>query len=336
VRLALPHRYASALRQRLGDWLFRTGSAATADVVLVQRRVFILPTRQGLVFGGTLVLMLAASVNYNLSLGYVLTFLLAAMGLNAMLHTYRNLANLKIAAAGAQPVYAGERARFMVDIANAGAHARYAIGLTRDRQDAAYVDIPAGESRLAGSLVDAPRRGLLHPGRLTLYTHYPLGLYRAWSYLELDMHCIVYPRPEPPGIPLPLAAAAHRNGDAWGTGEEDFGGLRPYHAGDPPRHIAWKASARDDLRLLTKQFTGRAAAQCWLDWHALPARLGVEDKLSRLARWVLDAHTGGLAYGLRLPSLTLPPASGEAHRARCLEALALFEPHDADRSRTQA
>ena len=69
----------TSLRERLAQWLFRTGGAATADVVLVQRRVFILPTRQGLVFGGTLALMLAASVNYNLNLGYVLTFLLAGM-----------------------------------------------------------------------------------------------------------------------------------------------------------------------------------------------------------------------------------------------------------------
>lgn len=335
MRLTFSSPYGTALRRRLAHWLFRTGGPAASDVVLVQRRVFILPTRQGLIFGGTLVLMLTASVNYNLNLGYVLTFLLAAMGLNAMLHTYRNLANLRIAAASAQPVYAGERARFEVDIDNAGPHARYAIGLTRGGQDAIYVDIPAGLSRPAGVPVDAPRRGLLRPGRLTLYTHYPLGLYRAWSYLELDLHCIVYPRPESPGLPLPRAAAAHRNGEMQGTGEDDFGGLRPYHAGDPPRHIAWKASAREDL-LLTKQFTGRAAAQCWLDWHALPAGLGVEERLSRLTRWVLDAHAAGVAYGLRLPSLTLPQAGGEAHRVRCLEALALFELRDADHPRTSA
>lgn len=327
--------HSASLRQRLTHWLFRTGGAATSDVVLVQRRVFILPTRQGLVFGGTLALMLTASVNYNLSLGYVLTFLLAAMGFNSMLHTYRNLAKLKITAGSAQPVYAGEQARFVVDIANAGAHARHAIGLTGGAWEATYVDIPAGHSRLTGVSIAAPRRGLLRPGRLTLHTDYPLGLYRAWSYLELDMCCIVYPRLGPPGIPLPTSAAARRSGDVHGTGGEDFGGLRPYYAGDPPRHIAWKASAREDL-LLTKQFVGHAAARCWLDWHALPPRLDVEERLSRLARWVVDAHAAGLAYGLRLPTLTLPPASGDAHRAQCLKALALFGLSDGDRPHAQA
>jgi uncharacterized protein (DUF58 family) len=324
---ALRYFSPTGWRERLARWLFRTGGPAAHDVVLIQRRVFILPTRQGLVFGGVLLLMLTGSVNYNLSLGYVLTFLLGAMGFNAMLHTYRNLAQLKVTAAQSPAVFAGERARFTVNVGNPQRRARHAVGLTRDRLHADYVDVPGGGAALATVSMEAPRRGILRPGRLVLFTHYPLGLYRAWSYLELDLQCIVYPRPAPPGMALPRSASARQGGEMQGTGEDDFAGLRSYHPGDAPRRIAWKASARESA-LLTKQFSGRAAAECWLEWNALPPRLGVEDKLSRLARWILDAHAAGIAYGLRLPARTIAIASGEAHRARCLEALALFELDD--------
>lgn len=100
--------------------------------------------------------------------------------------------------------------------------------------------------------------------------------------------------------------------------------MRQYHHGDSPRHIAWKVAARDQ-GLLTKQFSGRAETELWLDWAQLPSRMGVEERLSQLARWVLDAHVAGLAYGLRLPGATMELAAGEAQRDRCLEALALFE-----------
>jgi uncharacterized protein (DUF58 family) len=322
------HLMPTALRQRLARWLFLVGGRASHDVVLVQRRVFIVPTRLGFAFAGTLILMLVASVNYNLSLGYVLTFLLGAMGLNAMLHTYRNLANLHVASTHSTPVYAGDRARYTVEIGNPSGYARYAVALTRDGSDATLVDVPARQVSLASIAVDAPHRGISRPGRLTLYTNYPLGLYRAWSYLELDLSCLVYPRPGPPGIPLPTQTAAHRDGAASGAGEDDFAGLRPYHAGDSPRHVAWKASARGDA-LLAKQFSGRALAECWLDWHETPPHLDIEVRLSWLTRWVLDAHAAHIGYGLKLPGVAVPISVGELHRARCLEALALFQANDA-------
>lgn len=313
-----------SLRALLDRWLFRIGGKASRDVVLVQRRVFILPTRQGLAFGAILILMLTAAVNYSLSLAYVLTFLLAAMGLNTMVHTYRNLAQLQVAAGPAAPVFCGERARFTVEVSNSSRHDRLAIALAHGSGALTVIDVPAHTAQMAGFALEAPVRGVLRPGRLTVQTLYPLGLYRAWSYLELDLHCIVYPRPAVRSLPLPFAAATRRDGSASIGGEDDFSGLRPYHRGDSPRHVAWKATAREDT-LLTKQFSGRERAECWLDWDALPAELPTEQRLSQLARWVIDAHADNLGYGLALPGLRIPVASGEAQRRRCLEALALYE-----------
>ena len=312
-----------ALKNRLYVWLFRPRGAEPGTIILVQRRVFILPTRHGVLFAAVLLLMLTGSVNYNLSLGYVLTFLLGAMGITAMLHTFRNLSDLRLSPGHARPVFAGNSARFTLTIDNAGATGRYSIGLTRDKKQATFTDVPARQTVFLGVDVPAPRRGLLRPGRLTLFTRYPLGLYHAWAYFEPDMQCLVYPRPAPPGLAPPPAAGDAGQGAEFGPGQEDFFGLRPYHPGDSPQHIAWKATARGQ-GLLTKQFGGRARNELWLCWEQLPERMDVEEKLSRLARWVLDAHASGAAFGLKLPGKTITPASGDAQRERCLDALALF------------
>ena len=320
-RLTAPYR---ALRSHTERWLFRLRGTEPGTIVLVQRRIFILPSRHGLTYMVALLVMLTASVNYNLSLGFVLTFLLAALGVNSILHTFRNLARLEISPGRAQPVFAGGIAHFTLVLKNPGALDRFSIGITHNRNDAVYVDVPAQQAVNAVVAVPALRRGLLAPGRLTIFTYYPLGLCYAWSYVQPDMRCVVYPRPETTQVPLPLSEAHTGTGIERGSGQEDFSGLRFYRPGDSPRHIAWKTTARGQ-GLLTKEFSGRPDAELWLEWHMLPPTLDVEARLSRLARWVINAHAAGLSFGLRLPGFVLALAPGDAQRDRCLEALALFE-----------
>ena len=314
-----------ALKNRFAGWLFQLRGAEAGSIVLVQRRIFILPSRHGMLYVAALLVMLAGSVNYNLSLGFVLTFLLAALGVNSILQTFRNLAQLRISPGHVQPVYAGDHAHFTLAIDNPGALDRFSIGATRDRKDAVFTDVLARQASIVSIAVPAPHRGVLRAGRLTLFTRYPLGLCYAWAYVEPDVSCLVYPRPEAGHVPLPLPAPHPGQGIAHGLGQEDFSGLRSYHSGDSPRHIAWKAAARGQ-GLLTKQFSDRADTELWLDWQATPAVLGVEGRLSRLARWIIDAHAAGLSFGLRLPGVILPPMPGNAQHDRCLEALALFQP----------
>jgi uncharacterized protein (DUF58 family) len=320
-----------SLVRSFSSWLFRLRGPEQGEIVLVQRRIFILPTRSGLIFALVLLLMLTGSINYSLSLGFILTFLLASLAISAILHTFRNIAGLRISAARTAPVFAGETARFRVCLHNPARTQRYAVALTRDKREASVVDIPAGESVVAVVGVPAPARGLLCPGRFTLYTRFPVGLFYAWSYIDLDTHCVVYPRPAPQGLALPPLKAGDAEGAGLAHGADDFVGLRQYYPGDSPGRIAWKAAARGQ-GLLTKQFVGRNSAELWLALDLLPPGLSIEEKLSRLARWVLDAEASGLAYGLELPGKRIVFGTGEAHRERCLEALALFDPGAAGRS----
>ena len=118
-----------ALRDQIVGWLFRARVPDKPPVRLAQRRIFILPTSGGLLLGMTLLLMLMGCINYNLGLGYILTFLLAAIGLVSMLHTFRNLAHLELRPGRADPVFAGEEAAFPVLVDNPTALSRMSIAL---------------------------------------------------------------------------------------------------------------------------------------------------------------------------------------------------------------
>jgi uncharacterized protein (DUF58 family) len=309
---------------RFANWLYGFTPPERGTVVLVHRRVYIVPARLGWIFAGVLAVLLIGSINYALSLGFALTFLLAGLGLAGMVHTARNLARIAISAGRAQPVFAGESAQFRLYLDGRGPFDRPSI-LARHVGSGAQVvvDVPAGGIAEAVLAVPAERRGWMPLGRVMLETRFPLGLFRAWSYLEPDARCLVYPRPErsplPPFTGQAVAGAIH----APTPGSDDFAGLRSYQSADSPRHIAWKAVARSD-KLLTKQFAGDAAAELWLDAQLLPLGLTLEQTLSRLAGWVLAADRAGAHYGLRLRGVEIAPARGDAHRAACLQALALY------------
>lgn len=308
----------------LEDWLTRAGRPQSAPLTLTQRRIFILPTKYGFAFAPVLLVMLAGSVSYGLSLGFVLTFLLGSVAIVSILHAFRNLAELRVSLARAEPVFAGETACFPVHLENPSRQARFSVGLARQRAEQGFADIAPGGHATLELRLPTSRRGVLRAGRFTLFTRYPIGLFFAWSPIELEATCLVYPRPD--DAPLPPRARCAPLGELApaGTGDEDFAGLKPYQPGDSPRRIAWKASMRGEA-LLTKQFAGQARDETWLDWDDLPAHLDIEARLSRLASWVLQADRSGICYGLRLPGRRFQPAAGEKHRQRCLEALARFD-----------
>ena len=303
-------------------WLFRLYGPEAAPIVLTQRRVYVLPTGAGLTYAAALGLMLIGAINYNLSLGYALIFLLVGLGLAALLHTFRNLVQIEISPGRAEPVFAGDLAHFGLQLLNRRKQGRFAVCLNLAGGEAVSTDLAADAATAVNLPLPASRRGWLHPGRVTLQTRYPLCLVRAWSYVEPDMRCLVYPRPEASAPPLPLSATGESGGSRSGKGTEDFSGLRTHQPADSPRHVAWKAVARGQP-LLTKQFTGASTVQVWLDWNELPPDLGVEARLSRLTRWLIDAHAQGLSYGLCLPGRTIPLDQGTRQFQDCLEALAL-------------
>lgn len=307
-------------KQLFRNWAFRR-TVETGTVVLNQRRIYIIPSKQGLAFALVLGLMLLGDINYNLSLGYVLTFLLATTAGLTMLYAFRNLAQLEIHAGHVEPVFVGEQARFVFHFNNPSNLARYQIHLHDDAGNETIFDLPERCSTPVTLSITASKRGWLDSERLSLYTHFPLGLFHAWTYIHFDVRALVYPKPAAPQ-PLPAASAQDGTGKVMAKGDDDFSGLRNYVSGDALPRIAWKALAREQ-GLQVKQFSAQQGYSLWLDWAQLP-NIAQERKLELLTRWVLDADAQGLMYGLRLPDGEVMQQHGTAHRAECLRRLALY------------
>lgn len=314
-------------RQATHRWIRRRQGPDTGPVTLQKGRIYILPTRLGLTFGAMLFGMLLGSLNYANNLGLGLTFLLASLGLVAMHACHRNLAGVIVRSAGTEPPFAGQDARFLVSLDNPSVQPRLDLEATASGWRSRPVSVEPGADAGLALQVPTRSRGRVRLARYELETRYPFSLFRAWAVLHPEADCLVYPAPAAAAPPPPPAEAGDAGGEA-GAGEEDFAGLKDYHPGDPPRRIAWKAHARGG-ELLVKQFSGAVTPAAVFDLATAPGA-DLETRLSVMARWIVDAHAAGEAFGLRLPGVFMPPEPGERQRRRCLEALAEFQAPERD------
>jgi uncharacterized protein (DUF58 family) len=342
ARIPVPE--AASVWGTVQNW-FESRLPLSDSVTLTQRTVYIVPTRAGLMLGLTLLVLLIASINYQLNLGYLLTFLLAGcalVGMHVCHATLRGLA-MNLVAPNAHQAWA--TAIIDVKLTNERRSPRHGIGLrvlypldgsgkkSRERHWA-WTDVPAQGSSVVQVAFRPTRRGLHRLPTLSAETRFPLGTFRVWTVWRPAAQMLIYPAPEamPPPLPAgePRAASASAAARAQATGELD--GIRAYRRGDPMKRVLWKKAVNamnagpqttgSGSGLLVRDTQQAQRHELWLDFMQA-GTFDTEKKLSRLCAWVLRADTLGLNYGLRLPALQIQPASGEAHKRQCLEALAL-------------
>jgi len=316
---------ASALNARLQAWARRRQGPDGDAAVLSQRRIYILPTRIGLVFGLVLFTMLLGALNYSNNMGFALAFILCSITIASIHQCQRNLAGLQLRLAACPPAFAGEPLQGDLRISNAGSLPRWQLAAGPASPDGTTLDIGPGETASVKLLLPTRQRGLWPCPGIRVSTRYPLGLFQAWAWLYPDRELLVYPRPADTAAP----ASPDTGGELAESGEQlrgtdEFVGLCQPVPGESPARLAWKTLARGGP-LLAKDYRA-GASPTWLDWHAL-AEADPEARLGRLTRLALDAETAGRPYGLRLPGLEIPPATGAGHLHRCLRALATFVPH---------
>jgi len=302
-------------------WLLRRIPPAPS-VSLNQRQIFIMPTAVGMAFIGALVLMLVAAINYQNSLAYALTFLLGSVFLVAIVHTWRNLAGLVVQAAGSTPVFLGEKARLHVRLESRGRlHQSVAVGWPQSGMQ--LTDVPAAGVCALELMMPTARRGWLRPGRLRVESRFPLGILVAWTWIDLQLAALVYPRPVEGELP-PIAGATDdpvSGARSRGLGVDDYQGLKSWQSGDSIRRLHWKAFSRGQ-GLLVKDFAALEGHEPLLDLAMLNGDL--EARLSLLCHGVLELSARQQAFALRLDGEELGPDVGQRHRDECLRALALF------------
>jgi uncharacterized protein (DUF58 family) len=313
------------LRRRIEAW-FESRLPRTDNWLLTQRNIYILPTRPGLAFAAVLVVMLLASINYQLSLGYVLTFLLAGAGFVSMHMTHNTLRGMTLHLRPPASGFAGEAMPLEIVLASPK-RTQHGVGLAfqqeADNGPAVFVDVPAGGQAIAHLAFVPPRRGRHTLPTLHVETRYPLGLFRAWSVWKPAAQALAWPRPETPLAPWPATpATAGEAAQAQRSDSGEFDGVRAYRRGDPLKRIVWKKAAKGG-DLVSRDHVSAMQRELWFDWQQAQLS-GTEPRLSRLAAWVVAADGAGLMHGLRLPGVEIAPGIGVAHRRASLDALATW------------
>ena len=348
------------VRARFQHW-WQARLPLSDSVTLTQRNVYILPTWPGFMLGATLLVLLVASINYQLNLGYLLTFLLAGSAVVGMHVCHGTLRGMTLNLIAPDPQYAGASAIIGINIVSDRKRVRHGIGLRvmgtggemprskgeprRSQTDSpreqrepphwVWTDVPAQGSCTVHVAFLPQQRGLHRVPTLTAETRFPLGTFRVWTVWRPAAQVLVYPAPEP--HPPPLPAGEPRIGGAQAThlhSTGEYDGVRAYRRGDPLKLVVWKKAAKAD-ELVSRDSQQAQQFELWLDMahtglhntsnpnNTSNANANTEHKLSRLCAWVLEADKRSLDYGLRLPGLEIKPASGLAHKKMCLEALAL-------------
>lgn len=315
-------RLPPALSERFWTWMAKRAPRAP-QVRLRHRSIYVLPTPRGGLFAVVIALLWLLGTNYENNLILGSAFLLLSLMPVSAVHAFRNLSGLNLSITGYHPAFAGESVEFDLCLQAAPGSAHRGLWLGWDPGGWREVAVPEGGELTLRLPHRAHRRGWLEPDWLRLESLYPLGLFRVWSWVNLEGRALVYPAPRsserPPRALVSREAGERRSPDS----REEFQGFRRYRVGEPLAHVAWKAYARGQ-GLWLKDFTGYESEQIWLDWDGLPG-LDRESRLSRLCYWVLALGKTDTEYGLRLPGAELPIGRGPRHQARALRLLALYE-----------
>jgi len=293
------------------------GSSITLD----RHVIFIFPSKAGLWFAMLLLLMLLAAINYQNNMAFALVFLLSSLFIVTILHTFANLSGLSFQALRAGPAFVGDSVPFELLLSRQGTKSYFDINIYWPESEVQLVTLMAQDQQRVTLHLAALKRGRFKPGRLKIETFYPLGLLRAWTWIELDWAAIIYPQPLACEYNSQSVSASDSGEAIPVPGTEDFYQFRQYQPGDTPKHLFWKGYAKGG-ELQTKQFVSYRQHSSLLSWENVDG--GVELRLQKLCYQVLKLEKSDRDYGLSLPGIAIAPDHGERHLQRVLTALAEF------------
>lgn len=305
----------------------RPSPASAPRLSLLER---LRPTRFGWAFMGLTLLTLIGCINYGLSLGYGLTFLLSALWVTGAAQARRLSQGLALTLHAPAEAVAGRPLTFQARLAQSGGAGGVLLrgwatqnGVTRPI--VAHGFVAAGGNAALELPLEGAVRGPLR-FEATLFATDPFGMWFAHSGQKVAVEVLVTPTPElSPPVPPTLAAVGEGDTAQRMAGNDDFAGLRPYVAGDAPRLISWRHAARTG-QLVSREFDAPLGKALSLDWHAAAPAGDTEARLSRLAAWAELARQTQTPFRLTLPGVNLGVGSGEAHVRAALQALAQYGP----------
>lgn len=336
----------AAIQQRWSAW-WAARLPRRDQLTLNQRNLYILPTKAGWSFAVVFLVLLLASINEQINLGYALSFLLGGASMAALYQTHGNLHGVNLRLLSLRSVHAGQVLRIGITLSNKHKQlGRFGLqitagpkapeGTTEGPGPPQHVELDPGSDCTVEVDVATRERGWLTLPRITIDTRFPLGLFRAWAYWLPQTEVLIWPALEANAPALPYehrVVAAEHASRATSVSSEMPEGLRDYRRGDPLRWIAWKKSSQalaSGTGLVSREPAQGHSPDLWLDFEHSPgmSSLDAETRLSRLASWLIQAEqqasAQGPIYGLRLPGASVACSAGPHHLRHCLDTLATW------------
>lgn len=296
-----------------------------SEFIINRRKLYILPTRVGWYFVLILFALFAIAVKFDNQPAFVMLFMLVSVGMITMVYTHNNVIGLEMDVQPPSNIFCGESAIFPIIIKNNSQKPRHAIWLLSGGFNQ-LASLDANEQRSFELKKPSTQRGYLQCEPTNVSSQFPIGIFFCWSKrFTPEQRCLVYPQP--------LNLIAHPD-SADQSGKQqakisiqrdgaDYAGMKNYQPGDRLRDIHWPSLAKTN-KLISIQHEQQNNSSINLSWFSLPANLSVEDKLSQLCFWVIEAEQNTTQYQLEMPNQTIEYNRGLSHYHECLTVLALW------------
>lgn len=295
------------------------------NFVIGRRQLYILPTRVGWYYALILIALFGIAVKYDNQPAFMMLFILVAVGLIAMVYTHNNVIGLSMSSHPSKSVFLGSPAVFPISLKSNSRKPRHAIWLIAG----GFHQLTALDSE-AQQIIELQlptvQRGYFPCEPVNLSSLYPIGVFFCWTKrFTSTERCLVYPQPLDL-VPFPedgLNQGKEQASANIRVGAEDYAGMKNYQDGDRLRDIHWPSLAKTN-KLISIQYENHSNSSVNLSWFSLPAKLNIEDKLSQLCFWVVEANKSGQLYQLEMPNHTIEFDKGLTHYHECLRVLALW------------
>lgn len=222
------------------------------------QRVYIIPTKNGLIFLANSVLIITIGLIYSNNLSLTIGFTCLILFLLMAVITNNNLSGFDINQMVVNPTFSGQDISGQISITNHSKNEKLAIQIEMKNSQGqllhSSLDKISNEKNQKQSILIAPKkRGFYQFNKIRLFTTFPLGFFYAWKPIR-EYKILFHIWPEKKGfLPRPIQKNNERQKKIQNIGQ-DYKGHIKYQLGLRTKRIDWKLYSRTK-NLMVKDFS---------------------------------------------------------------------------------
>lgn len=304
----------------------------SADNLLSNDKIYILPNRFGMLYMLVILIMILTGATYANNLIYLLGFFLFSVFVSGMVQTHSNINGVELQVTLIEDTYEDDPVKIYLVFKNRTKKTKQTLRAQLSNSDY-QLEIPAKadivESHKSASAVleiSGHKRGYYKCPKLKVYTNFPMGLFISWMYKYSEKSFYIYPKPQNYfGSKFRLIGDSEEQKEGKALDKKtdtDFREHREYRQGESYRHIDWKAYARK-RPLMVKTFEGESGRQKVFDYSSL-VHLNSEERLRQLSYWITESLRSQDSFQIIMPGEKSGMSHGITHAKACLQLLAVY------------